>query len=70
MKAIKSLTSFSALKFAVGFGSVAASAETVILTISVNDAAERYYKVQEFMKEIQDSQTHAQELVANINEEG
>ena len=36
----------------------------------VNDAAERYYKVQEFMKEIQDSQTQAQERVANINEEG
>lgn len=70
MKAIKSITSFSALMFAVGFGSVAASAETVILTISVNDAAERYYKVQEFMKEIQDSQTQAQERVANINEEG
>ena len=70
MKTIKSITSFSALIFAVGFGSVAASAETVILTISVNDAAERFYKVQEFMKEIQNSQTQAQERVANINEEG
>ena len=53
-----------------GFGSVLAQAETVILTISVNGAAEQYYKVQEFLEQIQATQEQAQERVASINEEG
>ena len=53
-----------------GLGSVLAQAETVILTISVNGAAEQYYKVQEFLEQIQATQEQAQERVASINEEG
>ncbi len=53
-----------------GLGPVLAQAETVILTISVNGAAEQYYKVQEFLETIQATQEQAQERVASINEEG
>ncbi len=52
------------------FGAVPANAELVILTISVNKAAEQYYKVQEFLAQIQTTQEQAQERVASINEEG
>jgi outer membrane protein len=42
----------------------------VILTISVNKAAEQFYKVQNFLKELQSSQEQAQERVQAINDEG
>lgn len=70
MKSMKTFISSLALLAMTGFGSVLAQAETVILTISVNGAAEQYYKVQEFLEQIQATQEQAQERVASINEEG
>jgi Skp family chaperone for outer membrane proteins len=70
MKSMKTLISSLTLLAMTGFGSVLAQAETVILTISVNGAAEQYYKVQEFLEQIQATQEQAQERVASINEEG
>lgn len=70
MKSIKTFISSLTLLAVAGFGAVSASAETVILTISVNGAAEQYYKVQEFLEQIQATQEQAQERVASINEEG
>jgi Skp family chaperone for outer membrane proteins len=70
MKSMKTFISSLTLLAMAGFGSVLAQAETVILTISVNGAAEQYYKVQEFLKQIQATQEQAQERVASINEEG
>ena len=70
MKSMKTFISSLTLLAMTGFGSVLAQAETVILTISVNGAAEQYYKVQEFLKQIQATQEQAQERVASINEEG
>ena len=67
---MKTFISSLTLLAMTGFGSVLAQAETVILTISVNGAAEQYYKVQEFLKQIQATQEQAQERVASINEEG
>ena len=67
---MKTLISSLTLLAMTGFGSVLAQAETVILTISVNGAAEQYYKVQEFLEQIQATQEQAQERVASINEEG
>jgi Skp family chaperone for outer membrane proteins len=70
MKSMKTFISSLTLLAMTGFGSVLAQAETVILTISVNGAAEQYYKVQEFLEQIQATQEQAQERVASINEEG
>ncbi len=70
MKSMKTFISSLTLLAMTGFGSVLAQAETVILTISVNSAAEQYYKVQEFLEQIQATQEQAQERVASINEEG
>ncbi len=70
MKSMKTFISSLTLLAAAGFGAVSASAESVILTISVNSAAEQYYKVQEFLEQIQATQEQAQERVASINEEG
>jgi Skp family chaperone for outer membrane proteins len=70
MKSMKTFISSLTLLAMTGFGSVLAQAETVILTISVNSAAEQYYKVQEFLQQIQVTQEQAQERVASINEEG
>ncbi len=67
---MKTFISSLTLLAMTGFGSVLAQAETVILTISVNSAAEQYYKVQEFLQQIQVTQEQAQERVASINEEG
>ena len=67
---MKTFISSLTLLAMTGFGSVLAQAETVILTISVNGAAEQYYKVQEFLEQIQATQEQAQERVASINEEG
>lgn len=67
---MKTFISSLTLLAMTGFGSVLAQAETVILTISVNSAAEQYYKVQEFLEQIQATQEQAQERVASINEEG
>ena len=67
---MKTFISSLTLLAMTGFGSVLAQAETVILTISVNSAAEQYYKVQEFLQQIQATQEQAQERVASINEEG
>lgn len=67
---MKTFISSLTLLVMTGFGSVLAQAETVILTISVNGAAEQYYKVQEFLEQIQATQEQAQERVASINEEG
>ncbi|RPF74569.1 MAG: OmpH family outer membrane protein [Verrucomicrobia bacterium TMED71] len=70
MKSMKTFISSLTLLAMTGLGSVLAQAETVILTISVNGAAEQYYKVQEFLEQIQATQEQAQERVASINEEG
>ncbi len=70
MKSMKTLISSLTLLAVAGFGAVSAHAESVILTISVNSAAEQYYKVQEFLEQIQATQEQAQERVASINEEG
>jgi Skp family chaperone for outer membrane proteins len=70
MKSMKTFISSLTLVAMTGLGSVLAQAETVILTISVNGAAEQYYKVQEFLEQIQATQEQAQERVASINEEG
>ena len=67
---MKTFISSLTLLAMTGLGSVLAQAETVILTISVNGAAEQYYKVQEFLEQIQATQEQAQERVASINEEG
>ena len=67
---MKTFISSLTLLAMTGFGSVLAQAETVLLTISVNGAAEQYYKVQEFLEQIQATQEQAQERVASINEEG
>jgi len=56
MKSMKTFISSLTLLAMTGFGSVLAQAETVILTISVNSAAEQYYKVQEFLQQIQVTQ--------------
>ena len=53
---MKTFISSLTLLAMTGFGSVLAQAETVILTISVNGAAEQYYKVQEFLEQIQATQ--------------
>tara|TARA_B100000212_G_scaffold289522_1_gene230812 strand:- start:15335 stop:15943 length:609 start_codon:yes stop_codon:yes gene_type:complete len=70
MKSMKTFISSLTLLAMTGLGPVLAQAETVILTISVNGAAEQYYKVQEFLETIQATQEQAQERVASINEEG
>jgi len=70
MKSMKTFISSLTLLAVAGFGAVSAHAETVILTISVNSAAEQYYKVQEFLAQIQATQEQAQERVAAINEDG
>jgi len=70
MKSMKTFISSLTLLAMTGFVSVLAPAENVILTISVNSAAEQYYKVQEFLQQIQVTQEQAQERVASINEEG
>ena len=70
MKSMKTFISYLTLLAMTGLGPVLAQAETVILTISVNGAAEQYYKVQEFLETIQATQEQAQERVASINEEG
>lgn len=67
---MKTFISFLSLFAVASFGAVSANAEIVILTISVNKAAEQYYKVQEFLEQIQATQEQAQERVASINEEG
>ena len=67
---MKTFISSLTLLAMTGLCSVVAQAETVILTISVNGAAEQYYKVQEFLEQIQVTQEQAQERVASINEEG
>jgi outer membrane protein len=61
MKTIKSFISILSIFAVAGFGAATAQAETVILTISVNRAAEQFYKVQDFLKELQASQEQAQE---------
>ena len=70
MKSIKSFTSLLTILALASFGAASAKAELVILTISVNKAAEQFYKVQEFLGELQSSQEQAQERVKSINEEG
>ncbi len=70
MKSIKSFTSLLTILAVASFGATSAKAELVILTISVNKAAEQYYKVQEFLGQLQTTQEQAQEKVAAINEEG
>ena len=70
MKTIKSFISILSILAVAGFGSATAQAETVILTISVNRAAEQFYKVQDFLKELQNSQEQAQERVQSITDEG
>ena len=70
MKSIKSFTSLLTILVVATFTAASAKAELVILTISVNRAAEQYYKVQEFLAELQGNQEQAQERVAAINEEG
>jgi len=70
MKSMKTFISSLTLLVVTSLGSVAANAEVVILTISVNSAAEQYYKVQDFLEQIQATQEQAQERVASINEEG
>jgi len=67
---MKTFISSLTLLVVTSLGSVAANAEVVILTISVNSAAEQYYKVQDFLEQIQATQEQAQERVASINEEG
>ena len=70
MKSIKFYTSLLTILAVASFGSASAKAELVILTISVNKAAEQFYKVQDFLKELQSSQEQAQERVQAINDEG
>ena len=70
MKSIKFYTSLLTILAVASFGSASAKAEFVILTISVNKAAEQFYKVQDFLKELQSSQEQAQERVQAINDEG
>jgi Skp family chaperone for outer membrane proteins len=70
MKSIKFYTSLLTILALASFGSASAKAELVILTISVNKAAEQFYKVQDFLKELQSSQEQAQERVQAINDEG
>ncbi len=70
MKTIKSFISTLSIVAIAGFGAASAQAETVILTISVNSAAEQFYKVQDFLKELQTSQEQAQERVQSITDEG
>ena len=70
MKSIKFYTSLLTILAVASFGSASAKAELVILTISVNKAAEQFYKVQNFLKELQSSQEQAQERVQAINDEG
>jgi outer membrane protein len=70
MKSIKFYTSLLTILALASFGSASAKAELVILTISVNKAAEQFYKVQNFLKELQSSQEQAQERVQAINDEG
>lgn len=67
---MKTLISSLSLLVVTSLGTVIAKAEVVILTISVNSAAEQYYKVQDFLEQIQATQEQAQERVAAINEEG
>lgn len=70
MKSIKLFTSLLTLLAIASFGTASARAELVILTISVNKAAEQFYKVQDFLAELQTTQEQAQERVQSINEEG
>lgn len=70
MKSIKFYTSLLTILAVASFGAASAKAELVILTISVNRAAEEFYKVQDFLLELQSSNEQAQERVQLINEEG
>lgn len=68
MKPLKSLITFlSVIAFA---GISSAFGEISILTVNVNAAAEQYYKVQDFLKEVQESQAQVQEKVEAIQQEG
>lgn len=70
MKSIKSFTSLLTILAVASFGAASAQAELVILTISVNRAAEQFYKVQHFLQELESSQKQAQERVQLITDEG
>jgi len=70
MKSIKSFISLLTILAVASFGAASAQAELVILTISVNKAAEQFYKVQNFLQELESSQKQAQEHVQSITDEG
>ena len=70
MKSIKSFISLLTILAVASFGAASAQAELVILTISVNRAAEQFYKVQNFLQELESSQKQAQEHVQSITDEG
>jgi len=68
MTRFKTLILFLGLIAAAGITS--AFGQLTILTVSINGAADQYYKVQEFLGEVQENQSQAQEKVAALNEEG
>jgi len=68
MKPLKSLIILVGALVVAGITSV--QAENVILTVSVNSAAEQYYKVQDFMKDMQENQKQVEEKATSIQEEG
>ncbi len=70
MKSIKSFISLLTILAVASFGAASAQAELVILTISVNRAAEQFYKVQNFLQELESSNKQAQEHVQSITNEG
>lgn len=70
MKPMKNFTSLITMFAVATFGTLSAKAEVVILTISVSNAAEQFYKVRDFLGEIQASSEQAQERVAAFNQEG
>lgn len=67
---MKNFTSLITMFAVATFGTLSAKAEVVILTISVSNAAEQFYKVRDFLGEIQASSEQAQERVAAFNQEG
>ena len=70
MKSIKSFISLLTILAVATLGTASAKAELVVLTVSINRAAEQFYKVQDFLEELQASQEQAQERVKSITEEG
>ncbi len=66
---MKNFTSLITMFAVATFGTLSAKAEVVILTISVSNAAEQFYKVRDFLSEIQASSEQVQERVAAFNQE-